>query len=160
MTARRYTSYIRNDCSPEAWEVERTNFLAAYYRRLCSDDRRIRANAAKAFVSYELAVSTTFPNHDAADRVLSTPEILVPFALFEAHYMLHNGFLRRGQLLDDVAKLAHLGITIVHGRCDFVCRPEAARVHRADSSPMNRGRRRGRDVDMSPTHRGGAAAAT
>ena len=49
-------------------------------------------------------------------QVLSTPEILVPFALFEAHYMLHNGFLRRGQLLDDVPKLAHLGVTIVHGR--------------------------------------------
>ena len=74
----------------------------------------------------ELSVSTTFPNSKKKDRVLSTPEILVPFALFEAHYMLNNGFLRRGQLLDDVGKIAHLPITIVHGRCDFVCRPEAA----------------------------------
>lgn len=108
------------------WEVERANLLAAYYRRLRSDDPAVRNAAAKAFVSYELSVSTTFPNSEKADRVLGTPEILVPFALFEAHYMLNNGFLRRGQLLDDVPNIRHIPITIVHGRCDFVCRPEAA----------------------------------
>ena len=119
-----YENHIRT--TPGDWEVERTNLLAAYYRRLRSDDAAVREGAAKAFVSYELSVSTTFPNTEKADRVLSTPEILVPFALFEAHYMLNNGFLRRGQLLDDVDKIAHVPTTIVHGRCDFVCRPVAA----------------------------------
>ena len=119
-----YEDHIRR--TPGEWEVERTNLLAAYYKRLRSDDHNVRNEAAKAFVSYELSVSTTFVNSAKVDRVLSTPEILVPFALFEAHYMLNNGFLRRGQLLDDVDKIAHLPITIVHGRCDFVCRPEAA----------------------------------
>ena len=119
-----YEEHIRS--TPGEWEVERTNLLAAYYKRLRSDDSDVRNAAARAFVSYELSVSTTFPNSKKKDRVLSTPEILVPFALFEAHYMLNNGFLRRGQLLDDVGKIAHLPITIVHGRCDFVCRPEAA----------------------------------
>ena len=54
--------------------------------------------------------------------MLATPTILVPFALFEAHYMLNNGFLRRGQLLDNAATMitANMPVRIVHGRCDFV----------------------------------------
>jgi proline iminopeptidase len=40
--------------------------------------------------------------------------------------MLNNGFLRRGQLLDEAAKMANIPVVIVHGRCDFVCRPSAA----------------------------------
>ena len=40
--------------------------------------------------------------------------------------MLNNGFLRRGQLLDNAHKMAGIPTVIVHGRCDFVCRPNAA----------------------------------
>ena len=40
--------------------------------------------------------------------------------------MLNNGFLRRGELLDNVQKIMHLPVTIVHGRCDHVCQPHAA----------------------------------
>ena len=36
------------------------------------------------------------------------------------------GFLRRGQLLDGCAALKDIRVHIVHGRCDFVCQPQAA----------------------------------
>jgi proline iminopeptidase len=57
-------------------------------------------------IRYELSISKTFPDETKLMHVLETPTILVPFALFEAHYMLHNGFLRRGQLLDSASAMA------------------------------------------------------
>ena len=46
----------------------------------------------------------------------------------QVHYMLNGGFLRRGQLLDQVALMAQQGhkVAIVHGRADYVCQPQAA----------------------------------
>ena len=58
--------------------------------------------------------------------VMETPEILVPFAALEVHYMLHGGFIRRGKLLDEVAAIKDHRIHIVHGRNDAVCLPRAA----------------------------------
>ena len=57
---------------------------------------------------------------------MQTPEILIPFAALEVHYMLNAGFMRRGQLLDEVNRLKNHRIHIVHGRNDAVCLPRAA----------------------------------
>ena len=59
---------------------------------------------------------------------LGTPTILIPFAVMEVHYMLHAGFMRRGQLLDNVKVMAEHGhkVAIAHGRADYVCQPQAA----------------------------------
>jgi len=40
--------------------------------------------------------------------------------------MCNAGFLRRGQLLDGCAVLRDIRVHIVHGRCDYVCQPQAA----------------------------------
>lgn len=122
-----FFEHIRNTCKDEReWETERQNLLGAYYKRLCSNDSETANAAATAFVKYELSISKTFPDATKLNHVLSTPTILVPFALFEAHYMLNNGFMRRGQLLDNVDKMAGIPVTVVHGRCDFVCLPVSA----------------------------------
>ena len=57
---------------------------------------------------------------------MKTPEVLVPFAALEVHYMLHGGFMRRGQLLDEVDTIKDHRIHMVHGRNDAVCLPRAA----------------------------------
>ena len=82
--------------------------------------------AAKAFVAYELSISHLYQNHERMTSVLQTPEVLVPFAALEVHYMLHAGFMRRGQLLDEVGQIKDHRIHIVHGRNDAVCLPRAA----------------------------------
>jgi len=100
-----YVDHIRaSSPSAEAFALEEVNLLAAYYSRLVSQDAETRLAAAAAFVKYELTISKTFPDAAKVAKVMATPSILVPFALFEAHYMLHGGFLRRGQLLDDAKK--------------------------------------------------------
>ena len=62
------------------------------------------------------------------EEYLGTPSILIPFAVMEVHYMLNAGFMRRGQLLDNVGVMAEHGlkVAICHGRADYVCQPQAA----------------------------------
>lgn len=98
--------------------------MGAYHNRLLDPDQRM--DAAKAFVTYELSISHLFKNHDRIAETMKSPEALVPFAALEVHYMLYGGFLRRGQLLDDIAIIKDHRIHIVHGRNDAVCLPRAA----------------------------------
>ena len=122
----RYKAYIRDTSSN--WERERTNLLGAYWARLMSDDAATRAAAAAAFVGYELSISKTFVDPAVITEYMGNPKILIPFAVMEVHYMLHGGWLRRGQLLDGAAGMAAHGhrVAICHGRADYVCQPQAA----------------------------------
>jgi proline iminopeptidase len=47
----------------------------------------------------------------------------------QAHYLLHRGFMRPGELDRAVCGLAHSGVPVawVHGRCDGICPPENSR---------------------------------
>ena len=106
------------------WETEQHNLLAAYQNRLLNPE--VRMEAAKAFVTYELSISHLYKNADRIASVMATPEVLVPFAALEVHYMLNAGFMRRGQLLEGVGAIKDHRIHIVHGRNDTVCLPRAA----------------------------------
>jgi proline iminopeptidase len=117
-----YVGHIR--ATSRDWSREQHNLLGAYRDRLLDPPRRMAA--AKAFVTYELSISHLHKNEARIASVMATPEVLVPFAALEVHYMLSGGFMRRGQLLDDVAVLRDHRIHMVHGRNDTVCLPRAA----------------------------------
>jgi len=119
-----YSKYIEDTSND--WEVERTNLLGAYWKRLTSSDVATREAAAAAFVGYELSISKSYIDPAVIEEYLGTPSILIPFAVMEVHYMLNAGFLRRGQLLDGVDLIKHLKVAICHGRNDYVCQPQAA----------------------------------
>ena len=85
-----------------------------------------RMAAAKAFVTYELSISQLHKNQERIEATMAQPEVLVPFAALEVHYMLFAGFMRRGQLLDGVGAIKDHRVHIVHGRNDTVCLPRAA----------------------------------
>lgn len=121
-----YCKYIE-DTSTD-WAREKTNLLGAYWTRLKSDDRATREAAAAAFVGYELSISKTFIDPNVLHKYMGTPTILIPFAVMEVHYMINAGFMRRGQLLDNVGVMAEHGhkVSICHGRGDYVCQPQAA----------------------------------
>ena len=85
-----------------------------------------RMAAAKAFVTYELSISQLHINQERIETTMAKPDVLVPFAALEVHYMLFAGFMRRGQLLDNVGVIKDHRIHIVHGRNDTVCLPRAA----------------------------------
>merc|ERR1712196_328889 len=88
----------------------------------------MRAAAAAAFVGYELSISKTYIDPAVLEECLGDPKVLIPFAVMEVHYMLNAGFLRRGQLLDNLGIMAKHDhkVSIAHGRGDYVCQPQAA----------------------------------
>jgi len=125
-----YCKYIED--TSDDWEREKTNFIGAYWNRLTSSDKAVRVAAACAFIGYELSVSKTFIDPAVINAELLEPTILIPFAVLEVSYMMNAGFMRRGQLLDEAHKLAHLKVAICQGRADYVCQPHAAwRLHQA-----------------------------
>lgn len=125
---------------PDVWEeflkpipeVERHDMMSAYYRRLSSDDREVRATAAKAWSVWEGATSKLAPDKSFIDHY-GEDKFAEAFARIESHYFVHGGFFEtEDQLLRDVDKIRHIPATIVQGRYDVVCPMRSAwDLHRA-----------------------------
>jgi proline iminopeptidase len=116
-----------------ALEGEVPNDLLEGYRRLL-ENPDTREAAAASFVAYELALSTAVLDQERIASTLATPATLIPFASLEVVYMLADGFMQEGQLLqpERLARLRDINISMVHGRADHVCLPTAAwRLHKA-----------------------------
>lgn len=135
--------FYQEGCShlwPDAWEgfvapipeVERDDMLGAYYRRLTSDDERVRIEAAKAWSVWEASTSNLVQNTAQMER-FEADEFALAFARIECHYFVHGGFMRKPeQLLRDVDRIRHLPAVIVQGRYDVVCPMQTAwELHRA-----------------------------
>jgi proline iminopeptidase len=125
---------------PDAWEAyrdhipeaERGDLLAAYHRRLTSDDAAVRLAAAKAWSGWEGATSKLIP--DAAFQShYEEDAVALAMARIEAHYFVHRGWLAADdQLLRDAGRIRHIPGVIVQGRYDVVCPAESAwALHRA-----------------------------
>ena len=125
---------------PEAWEHyvaaippdERGDMIAAFHRRLTSDDMDTRLAAARAWSVWEGA--TSFLQADAG--FVSGHEdaaFALAFARIENHYFVNKGFFDADdQLLRDAHRIAAIPGVIVHGRYDVVCPVQNAwDLHRA-----------------------------
>ena len=101
-------------------EAERSDLLAAYYRRLTGDDEAERMAAAKAWSIWEGTTSTLLPNQDVADA-FGADEMALALARIECHYFVNNGFMDENQLIENVDRIRHIPAVIVQGRYDVVC---------------------------------------
>lgn len=119
------TSYI----FPDAWEhylkpippEERHDLMAAYYRRLTSDDPATRLEAARAWSVWEASTSKLLQDTDLMS-VFGQDEFATAFARIECHYFVNRGFFEtEDQLLRGVERIRHLPAVIVQGRYDVVC---------------------------------------
>jgi proline iminopeptidase len=114
---------------PEAWEAylkpippaERSDLIAAYYKRLTSPDRTIRLEAARAWSIWEGSTSKLVPDVGLQQR-FGDSSFADAFARIECHYFVNKGFLEtEDQLLKHCDRIRHLPIVIVQGRYDVVC---------------------------------------
>ena len=101
-------------------EAERGDLLAAYSRRLESDDPAVYGPAARAWSRYEGSCLHLLPNPETADA-FTEDAIALGIGRLEAHYFRHKAFLRPNQLLEGVTRIRHLPGFIVHGRYDVIC---------------------------------------
>ncbi|PSB17205.1 prolyl aminopeptidase [Phormidesmis priestleyi ULC007] len=114
---------------PDAWEdylkpipvEERTDLLAAFYRRLTSENAQTRQEAARAWSVWEGTTSKLIPDPELQGR-FADAEFADAFARIECHYFINRGFLEPDdQLLQNCDRIRHLPTTIVQGRYDVVC---------------------------------------
>src|SRR5690606_37161589 len=106
---------------PERWaeilapipEGERGDLLAAYHRRLTSDDRATQVEAARAWSIWEGATSSLLPNPERASQFGAT-DFALALARIETHYFVNGGFFEHeDQLLENVGKIRSIPAVIV-----------------------------------------------
>ena len=114
---------------PDAWEnyvapipaEERHDLIAAYYKRLTSEDTCVRREAARAWSVWEASTSKLIPDPQLVQR-FSGDTFADAFARIECHYFVNRGFFDSDRyLLDNVPSIRHIPSIIVQGRYDVVC---------------------------------------
>ncbi|MEO6137794.1 MAG: prolyl aminopeptidase [Luteimonas sp.] len=119
---------------PEAWDKyisaiphdERGDLIAAFHRRLTSDDAATRLAAARAWSVWEGATSYLRVDDEFVDGH-ENPAFALAFARIENHYFVNAGFFDSDdQLLRDSHRIAGIPGVIVHGRYDVVCPVQSA----------------------------------
>ena len=102
-------------------EDERGDFIAAYHKRLTSDDEKVRLSAARAWSVWEGSTSKLYPDADLMEH-WEGPHEALSLARIESHYFVNNSFFpSENYLIDNVDKIRHLPVVIVQGRYDVVC---------------------------------------
>ncbi len=114
---------------PDAWQEylkpipleERNDLLNAYYKRLTSEDKKVRLEAAKAWSIWEASTSKLLVDQDLMES-FGESDFADAFARIECHYFVNKGFLEtENQLLLNVDKIRDIPAVIVQGRYDVVC---------------------------------------
>lgn len=109
---------------------ERGDMIAAYYRRLTSNDPGTRLAAARAWSIWEGTTLSLIPEPERVAR-FGADSYALAFARIECHYFINAGFFRRdGELLLEAHRLRSIPGIIVHGRYDVVTPVKnAVRLH-------------------------------
>jgi proline iminopeptidase len=123
-----YYRFGVSEMFPDKWErfvapipeAERGDMLAAYRKRLTSEDGATRLAAAKAWSVWEGETITLLPEPETS-TVFGQDEFALAFARIENHFFVHAGWLDDGQLIRDAHKIRHIPGVIVHGRYDMPC---------------------------------------
>ena len=117
-----------NRLFPDHWQefiapippAERGDLLHAHHRRLIGDDDVARMHSAKAWSLWEGRTATLLPNQHVID-FFGSPHVALSLARVEAHFFVHDSFLRSEQIIEDAHRLRGIPGVIVHGRYDAVC---------------------------------------
>ena len=124
--------FYQEGCSfiyPDAWEKylspipeeEQHNLVKAYYKRLTSQDKAVRINAARAWSIWEASTSKLIQTEKALHS-FDDDGVAEAFARIECHYFINKGFFENEDwILNNVNKISDRPIEIVQGRYDVVC---------------------------------------
>jgi proline iminopeptidase len=123
-----YYQFGVSEIFPDKWakfqapipKDERGDMIAAYFKRLTSDDKDVQIEAAKAWTLWEGETITLLPNPDLLASH-SDGHFALAFARLENHYFVHDCWMEDGQLLRDAHRLRGVPGVIIHGRYDMPC---------------------------------------
>ncbi len=129
---------------PDAWAKylapiplsERHDLVTAFYKRLTSNDQKVKSEAAKAWSIWEGSTSKLFTDPAFVER-FAGDEFADAFARIECHYFMNKGFFEEdGWLLKNVHRINHLPAWIIQGRYDVVC-PATSAYELHDAWPIS-----------------------
>jgi len=129
--------FYQEGCSylyPDEWEhysslipeKEKSDYVSAYYKRLTSNNDKVRYDAAKRWAQWEASTSKLIPNKESLHHFDDIKKAEA-FSRIECHYFINKGFFESdGWILNHVDKLSSIPISIVQGRYDVVCPMQSA----------------------------------
>lgn len=101
-------------------EDEKTDVMAAYRKRLTSDDPKVQAEAARLWSLWEGETIHLLPNPNAS--TYGEDLFALAFARIENHYFVNKGFFESDDhLLRHADRLRNVPGVIIHGRYDMCC---------------------------------------
>ncbi len=125
---------------PDVWDrfggyipaAERDDLVAAYYRRLTSEDPEIQRLAARNWALWESSTMCLVPDHTAIAEMTDSASALA-IGRIECHYTFNKFFLKSpDQLLENCSLIREIPCRIVQGRYDVICPVKSAwDLHRA-----------------------------
>ena len=99
---------------------KRGNMIAAYHELLTSDNEVARMRAAEAWSVWEGRTSNLETDSNTVNH-FGEPFHALAMARIECHYFQHQAFIESNQIINNAPAIAHLPISIIHGRYDMVC---------------------------------------
>lgn len=123
---------------PDAWEIysrninkgQTNNLLNIFYRKIFSNNKKLRDKAIKDFYYWDGFRMDLIPNTKYKKNKLSNIDIASAKIYF--HYAKNNGFLEENQLIKNATKIKNIPGVILQGRYDMVCPPITAwSLHKA-----------------------------
>lgn len=120
--------YGMRNVFPEAWEQfteilskeEKDDVLRAYCKRLNSDDKAMKIEAAISWALYEGACSSLLPNFEIIVTEEQKQHALA-LARIESHYFLNEIITPENSLMNNIGVLRSIPSIIVQGRYDIIC---------------------------------------
>jgi len=117
---------------PEPWETllsylpanEQGDVLAAYAKRVFSEDKAIAQEAAIRWNAYEGSIMSLLPREANPNEI--DPEVELARARVQIHYIKNDCFVGSLDWLNQVKSLKNIPTTIIQGRYDMVCPPITA----------------------------------
>lgn len=107
-------------------ESERSNLIAAYYKKLIDKDPVLVMEAATAFMKYDLTAAFLMNNPEKIATALTNTTLTLGCARIFTHYCMNNFFISKNEILDNINKIIHIPTIIVQGRYDVICLPSVA----------------------------------
>lgn len=125
---------------PDKWEPyynfipdeEKHDMVKAYYKRLTSENKEERLNAARIWSVWEGNIINLLPNEKTVAD-FGKDETALSVARTECHYFINKMFNETDNyILENVHKIKDIPCRIVHGRYDMNCRMVSAwELHKA-----------------------------
>ena len=102
-------------------EYEHSDLVSAYYKRLTSNNKSTRLEAAKAWSIWEASTSKLLPSNDLLHQ-FDNLKVAEAFARIECHYFINGGFFKTDEwILENADATQDIPTVIIQGRYDVVC---------------------------------------